>query len=104
LAADARRPRREGRTARKLYAQLRAQGFPRSYGRITEFTRAWRTEQGAVSARAAYVLLSFVWGEAFPSVATALTVASAPLADPHRYDTLREEEATRSSPTSNACG
>jgi hypothetical protein len=29
-----------------------------------------------------------------PSVATDLTVASAPLADPHRYDTLREEEAT----------
>ena len=29
-----------------------------------------------------------------PSVATALTVASAPLADPHRYDTLREEEPT----------
>ena len=29
-----------------------------------------------------------------PSVATALTVATAPLADPHRYDQLHEEEAT----------
>jgi transposase len=65
LAADARRTRRERRTARKLYAQLQAQGFPGSYGRITEFIRAWRTEQGAVSARAAYVLLSVAWGEAF---------------------------------------
>jgi transposase len=65
LAADARRPRRERRTARKLYAQLQAAGFPGSYGRVTEFIRAWRAEQGAVSARAAYVPLSFAWGEAF---------------------------------------
>jgi hypothetical protein len=27
-------------------------------------------------------------------VATTLTVAAAPLAEPHRYDTLREEEVT----------
>jgi hypothetical protein len=27
-----------------------------------------------------------------PSVATALTVATAPLADPQRYDTLHQEE------------
>jgi transposase len=65
LAADARRPRRERRTARKLYAQLREQGFPGSYARVTEFVRAWRAEQGAVSARTAYVPLSFAWGEAF---------------------------------------
>jgi transposase len=65
LAADARRSRHERRTARKLYAQLQDQGFPGSYGRVTEFMRAWRAEQGAVSARAAYVPLSFAWGEAF---------------------------------------
>jgi transposase len=65
LAADARRPRRERRTARKHYAQLQAHGFAGSYARVTEFIRAWRTEQGAVSARAAYVPLSFAWGEAF---------------------------------------
>ncbi len=65
LAADARRPRRERRTARKLYAQLLTQGFAGSYARVTEFIRAWRTEQGAVSARTAYVPLSFAWGEAF---------------------------------------
>jgi transposase len=65
LEADARRPRRERRTARKLYAQLQADGFAGSYARVTEFLRAWRAEQGAVSARAAYVPLSFAWGEAF---------------------------------------
>lgn len=52
LAADARRPRRERRTARKHYAQLQHQGFSGSYGRVTEFMRAWRAEQGAVSGRA----------------------------------------------------
>src|SRR5690606_30946136 len=36
LAADARRPRRERRTPRKLYAQVQAQGFAGSYGRVTE--------------------------------------------------------------------
>jgi transposase len=65
LAADVRRSRRERRTARKLYAQLQAQGFAGSYGRVTECIRAWRADQGAVSARAAYVPLSFAWGEAF---------------------------------------
>src|SRR5262245_5599406 len=65
LAADARRPRRDRRTARKLFAQLREQGFPGSYARVTEFVRAWQAEQGAVAARAAYVPLSFAWGEAF---------------------------------------
>jgi transposase len=64
LAADARRPRRERRTAQKRYAQLQKAGFAGSYGRVTEFIRAWRAEQGAVSARTAYVPLSFAWGEA----------------------------------------
>jgi hypothetical protein len=33
-------------------------------------------------------------GPPAPSVATALTVGTPPLADPHRYDALRDEEAT----------
>jgi transposase len=65
LAADARRPRRDRRTARKLHAQLREEGFSGSYARVTEFIRAWRADQGAVSARTAYVPLTFAWGEAF---------------------------------------
>ena len=58
-------PGQERRTARKLYAQLQAQGFAGSYGRVTECLRAWRAAQGAVSARSAYVPLTFAWGEAF---------------------------------------
>ena len=65
LATDARRPRRERRTALKLYAQLQAQGFSGGYARVTECIRAWRAAQGAVSARSAFVPLSFAWGEAF---------------------------------------
>ena len=65
LAADARRPRRERRTALKLLTQLREQGFSGSYARVTEFVRAWRADQGAVAARTAYVPLHFAWGEAF---------------------------------------
>ena len=65
LETDARRPRRERRTARKLYAQLQAQGFAGGYARVTECLRAWRAAQGAVSARSAYVPLSFDLGEAF---------------------------------------
>jgi len=65
LATDARRPRRERRTALKLFGQLQQQGFGGSYARVTEFVRAWRAEQGAVTAGGAYVPLSFTWGEAF---------------------------------------
>jgi transposase len=65
LETDARRPRADRRTGLRLYAQLKAQGFVGSYCRITEYMRAWRAEAGAVTARSAYVPLSFVWGEAF---------------------------------------
>ena len=40
------------------------------------------------------VLARLTDGPSPPSVATALTVATAPLADPQRYDTLRDEEVT----------
>ena len=65
LEADAHRPRRERRTALKLYTQLKAEGYAGSYARVTDFIRAWRLHQGALSARAAYVPLHVAWGEAF---------------------------------------
>ena len=65
LLTDARRPKRERRTALKLFAQLQAQGFSGSYARVTACIRAWRAAQGALSARSAFVPLSFAWGEAF---------------------------------------
>jgi transposase len=65
VEADAHRPRKERRTALRLYAQLQEQGFTGSYSRVTEFVRRWRSDQGAVTARSAYVPLRFEWGEAF---------------------------------------
>jgi len=65
LETDARRPRKERRTALRLHAQIQAKGFTGSYSRVTEFVRRWKAEAGAVTARAAYVPLSFDWGEAF---------------------------------------
>lgn len=65
LEADARRPRKERRTALRLFAQLQAEGFTGSYSRVTAAIRSWRAEAGAVTARSAYVPLNFEWGEAF---------------------------------------
>jgi transposase len=65
LETDARRPRKERRTALRLFAQLQAEGFAGSYSRVTEAIRAWRAEAGAVTARSAFVPLRFEWGEAF---------------------------------------
>ena len=65
LEIDARRPRKERRTALRLFAQLQAEGFTGSYCRVTEAIRALRAEAGAVTARSAYVPLRFEWGEAF---------------------------------------
>ncbi len=65
LETDAKRPRRDRRTALRLYAQLLEQGFIGSYSRVTAFVRAWRAEAGSVTARSAYVPLAFSWSEAF---------------------------------------
>jgi transposase len=65
LDVDSRKPRRERRTALRLWAQLKEQGFKGDYSRVTEFIRARRREAGAVTARSAYVPLTFGWGEAF---------------------------------------
>lgn len=65
LDTDSRRPRRERRTALRLWTQLKEQGFAGDYSRVTEFVRRWKADAGAVTARSAYVPLSFTWGEAF---------------------------------------
>jgi transposase len=63
LEMDARRPRRERRTALKLFVELKAEGFDGDYSRVTEFVRGWRAD-GGVSATKAYVPLQFAPGEA----------------------------------------
>lgn len=65
LETDSRRPRKERRTALRLLAQLKEQGYVGGYSQVTAFIRAWRSEAGAITARSAYVPLRFDWGEAF---------------------------------------
>ena len=50
LKADARRPRHERRTARALYAEIRAAGYDGGYSRVTDFIRAWREQEGQAGA------------------------------------------------------
>ena len=63
LETDARRPARERRTALKLFAELKGQGFDGDYSRVTEFIRRWRANSGKAVVRA-FVPLQFAPGEA----------------------------------------
>jgi len=64
LDADARRARRERRTALALFKQLQGLGFTGSYTRVTEYVRRWREDSGKV-VKAAFIPLKFEFGEAF---------------------------------------
>jgi transposase len=64
LEADARRPKRDRRTALKLLGELQAAGFAGDYSRVTEFVRRWRQNGGQALVKA-YVPLRFELGEAF---------------------------------------
>jgi transposase len=65
LLADARRPKKERRTAKALHAQIAAAGYAGSYSRLTDYIRQWRAERGGLQVGDAYVPLSFELGEAF---------------------------------------
>ena len=65
LKADAHRPKHERRTAKALYAQIRARGYGGGYSRVTDFIRAWRQGEGQAAATNAFVPLAFELGEAF---------------------------------------
>ena len=45
LLADARRPKKERRTAKALHAQLVASGYDGGYSRLTDYIRQWRALQ-----------------------------------------------------------
>jgi transposase len=64
LEVDARRPKRDRRTALKLFREIQADGFDGDYSRVTEFVRRWRSKGGAALVKA-YVPLRFELGEAF---------------------------------------
>lgn len=65
LEADARRPKRERRTAQAMLAQLKAQGFEGGYTILTDFIRDWRHRKGTNDPGRAFVPLKFELGEAF---------------------------------------
>ena len=65
LLADARRPRKERRTAKALLKQIAQAGYEGGYTQLTDFIRTWRASQGGVAVGKAFVPLTFELGEAF---------------------------------------
>jgi transposase len=65
LEADARRPKRERRTAKALLAELKTQGYSGGYTVLTDFIRDWRERAAANAPTCAFVPLKFELGEAF---------------------------------------
>ena len=66
LEADARRPKRDRRTALMLLAGIQKEGFTGGYSIVTDFIRHWRHQVAVVTGKSAYVPLKFELGEAFP--------------------------------------
>jgi transposase len=64
LEVDAHRPKRDRRTALKLFGEIQAAGFTGDYSRVTEFVRRWRMQGGQAKVNA-YIPLKFELGEAF---------------------------------------
>ena len=65
LLVDARRPKKERRTAKALLEQISEAGYEGGYSRLTDFIREWRLQQGGVASGKAFVPLAFELGEAF---------------------------------------
>ena len=66
LEADARRPKRDRRTALMLLAGIQKEGFTGGYSIVTDFIHHWRHRVAVVTGKSAYVPLKFELGEAFP--------------------------------------
>jgi transposase len=65
VEADAGRAKRDRRTAKALFAELKAQGYSGGYTVLTDFIRAWRQRTSANVSTRAFVPLKFELGEAF---------------------------------------
>ena len=63
LKADALRNKQNRRTGKVLFAQIKADGYPGSYSRVTDFIRDWCGNEGKTPH--AFVPLTFELGEAF---------------------------------------
>lgn len=69
LKADGKRPKKERRTAKALFAQIKSKGYEGGYTRVTDFIRQWRQGEGQGEGQGdtakAFVPLTFELGEAF---------------------------------------
>jgi transposase len=65
LSVDARRPKKERRTAWMLFQEIKSGGYDGCYSRVTDFIRAWRQGEGKAVSKSAFVPLRFELGEAF---------------------------------------
>ncbi len=63
LKADAHRHKQDQRTAKALFAQIKASGYQGGYSRVTDFIREWCATEGKKPH--AFVPLKFDLGEAF---------------------------------------
>jgi len=63
LKADAHRSKQNRRTAKALFAQIKAEGYKGGYSQLTAFIRDWKGNEG--KAQTAFVPLTFGFGEAF---------------------------------------
>ena len=63
LKADSHRIKQNRRTAKDLFAQIKADGYEGGYSRVTDFIRDWRVRASKVPH--AFVPLKFDLGEAF---------------------------------------
>ncbi len=65
LKVDLRRPLHGRRTAKALFAEIKAAGYKGCYSRVTDFIREWRAGEGMSVSKNAFVPLKFELGEAF---------------------------------------
>ena len=63
LEVDTRRPKKDRRTARMLFQEIRKDGYVGGYSILCDFIRNWRNQGG--QSKSAYVPLKFTLGEAF---------------------------------------
>jgi transposase len=63
LESDARRPRKDRRTVKMLFQEIRKDGYAGGYTIVCDFVRNWRNQGG--QSKTAYVPLKFALGEAF---------------------------------------
>jgi len=64
LETDGHRPKRDRRTAKRLFEAIRQDGYTGCYSQVTEFIRRCR-EHAVITGKSAFVPLKFQLGEAF---------------------------------------